>query len=81
MDTDRHRAACRHQAPDAADLAREYRAQRLFFPALAQFQRLVRQSSNLSALMQSDFRALLDAMDDNAPTLLAWDEKIAEHRR
>ena len=77
----RHRAAVCNQAPSADDLAREYRAQRLFFPALSQFQRLVRQSAGLSCLMADDFRALLDAMDDNAPTLLAWDEKIAEHRR
>jgi len=81
MIDDRHRAAIRNQAPDAGDLAREYQAQRLFFPALAQFQRLVRRTADLSDLMGQDFHALLDAMDDSAPTLLAWDERIAGSNR
>lgn len=80
MDADRHAGACRNQASDAGDLAREYQAQRLFFPALAQFQHIVRRAGTLSEIMADDFRSLLEAMEDTAPSLLAWDEKIAEHR-
>lgn len=74
---DRHRMAVRHQSLSDQDLARERRAQRLFFPALQQLKSRVLAAAELSALMQDDFRHLLDAIDDNAPTQIYWDEKIS----
>src|SRR5690348_4412283 len=62
-------------------MAREDRAQAIFFPALAGFRARIRDAAQLSALMAPDFRHLLDALDDHAPTQSYWDEKIAQDGR
>ena len=43
------------------DIAREHRAQAIFFPALTQFQARIRDAATLSALMAEDFRRTLPA--------------------
>ena len=61
-------------------VARERRAQAIFFPALDGFRARLRDARLLSALMEEDFRLLLDALDDHAPAQARWDEQIAEER-
>ena len=58
----------------------ERAAQAIFFPALAQFQTRVRDAAALSALMAEDFRYVLDALDDHAPTQNSWDERLEGER-
>ena len=77
---DCHRAAVSHQSLSDQDLAHEYRAQTLFFPALRNFKARVLAAAELSCSMRDDFRHLLDAIDDNAPTQIYWDERLAEQR-
>ena len=74
----RHRALERRLSDQ--ELARERRAQAIFFPALAGFQTRLRDAAALSVLMAEDFRYLLDAIDDHAPGRERWDEKIAGER-
>ena len=61
-------------------VVRERRAQAIFFPALDGFRARIRDARLLSALMEEDFRLLLDALDDHAPTEQRWDECIAQER-
>ena len=61
-------------------VARERRAQAIFFPALDGFRARIRDAALLSMLMDEDFRPLLDALDDHAPQQAYWDERIAEGR-
>jgi hypothetical protein len=74
----RHRTGRRGLSDQQA--AREHRAQAIFFPALAGFQARIRDAAKLSLLMEEDFRLLLDALDDHAPTQTRWDETLAEER-
>ncbi len=55
----------------------EDRAQRIFYPALAEFKSKIQDAMALSDIQREQFQYLLDAIHDNAPVARDWDEKIA----
>jgi hypothetical protein len=77
---DRHRAFGRDAGLTDQALARERRAQAIFFPALARFRGALGEATALTHLMAEDLRYLADALDDHAPGETFWNEKIAESR-
>ena len=60
-----------------ADVANEWRAQRLFFDAMAEFRAKVEQAAALSELRKQEMADMLVAMGDYAPTRICWDEAIS----
>jgi len=64
-----------------SDRDNEYRAQRIFFAALAGFKRDVENARALTELRKDALGDLLDALCDATPDETAWDEAIIEARR
>lgn len=71
------------RAPEISDADRdsEYRAQRIFFAALAGFRSEVESARALTGLRKDALDDLLDTLCDATPNALAWDEAIADARR
>lgn len=70
------------RAPGLSDQDRdgEYRAQSLFYAALARFRREVEGAAPLTDLRRDALGDLLAGLDDTTPDRRAWDEAIAEAR-
>lgn len=75
------REACSYAEPgELSDQDRdaEWEAQVLVLPAIARLREALVEAIPRSSIMGEQLQELLDALDDNAPSELAWDEKIAE---
>jgi hypothetical protein len=71
------------RAPGLADADREgeYRAQQIFYAALARFQGAVESAAPLTELRKDALAELLSGLADTTPSRRAWDEAIAEAAR
>ena len=72
-----------HRAPGIPDEDRdgEYRAQNIFYAALARFRVSVADASPLTDLRRDALGELMAVLDDGTPDRRAWDEAIIEARR
>lgn len=70
------------RAPGISDETRggEYRAQQIFYTALARFRAQVQDASPLTDLRRDALSDLLANLDDTTPNRRAWDEAIHEAR-
>ena len=64
-----------------ADRDHEFLAQKIFFPALADFRREVESAAALTNLRKDALSDLLVALSDATPDADAWDEAIMAARR
>jgi hypothetical protein len=71
------------RAPELSDADRdgEFRAQQLFFAALAEFKTQVNDALRSTSLRQDALKDLLAGLDDAAPDPAAWDEAVFDARR
>ena len=71
------------RAPELSDADRdgEFRAQQLFFAALAEFKTRVNDALSSTALRKDALTELLAGLDDAAPDPAAWDEAVSDARR
>jgi hypothetical protein len=71
------------RAPELSDADRdgEFRAQQVFFSALADFKTQVNDALLLTSLRKDALKDLLAGLDDAAPDRAAWDEAVSDARR
>jgi len=71
------------RAPELSDADRdgEFRAQQVFFAALAEFKTQVNDALLSTALRKDALTELLAGLDDTAPDRAAWDETVSDAKR
>lgn len=71
------------RAPELSDADRdsEFRAQQVFFTALAEFKTQVNDALLATSLRAEALKELLAGLDDAAPAPAAWDEAVSDARR